>query len=98
MIFESDNYDMRTLEDIKDEYTDDQRRRMGECLDQLVAPIALPDRKCAGGCGRILEMDVAQVYDHSGGWGLIGDVLKQWVSFRCECGYETSLDKLGVSR
>jgi hypothetical protein len=86
------------LDEIETEYTETQITRIEACLDQLVAPIMMPERKCAGGCGRILEMDIAQIYDHSGGWSLIGDIPKQWISFKCSCGYETSLDKLGVSR
>lgn len=79
-------------------YTDLQAKRIMECLDELVAPIMLPERKCAGGCGRRLDLDHASIYDHEGGWGLIGDIPKQWISFPCSCGYETSLDKLGVLR
>jgi hypothetical protein len=76
-------------------YTDLQSSRMMDCLDTLVAEAT--SNKCAD-CNRLLSFDHADIYDHEYGWGLIAEIPKQWISFKCSCGYETSLTKLGVSR
>jgi hypothetical protein len=76
-------------------YTDLQSSRMMDCLDFLAKEIT--KHSCVS-CGKKLSFDHADIYDHEYGWGLIGDIPKQWISFKCECGYENSLNKLGVSR
>lgn len=76
-------------------YTDEQAARIMACLDDLVKTVK--HNRCAS-CNKELYFDYASIYDHDGGWGLIGDVPKQWISFECSCGYHTSLDKLGVPR
>ena len=76
-------------------YTDLQAKRMMECLDFLAKEIT---RKTCVTCGQELSFDHADIYDHEYGWGLIAEIPKQWISFKCECGYENSLNKLGVSR
>jgi hypothetical protein len=90
MKFVSDNYPVPT-------YTDGQTQCIEEKLDELVEPIPLDKRKCAS-CGQDLAMDSADIYDHHWGWWLTF-IQKQWISFHCSiCGYDTSLDKLGVPR
>ena len=49
-------------------------------------------------CGKHLDLNHVNIYDHDGGWGLIGSIPKQWVSIECSCGYHNSINKLGVSR
>jgi hypothetical protein len=96
MDFKTDTYPTPT-------YTDQQTARMMACLDQLTATAytGTGSRKgaprCAS-CGKLLDMDVAHIYDHDGGWGLLGELPKQWISFECKCGYHTSLNKLGVAQ
>jgi hypothetical protein len=50
-------------------------------------------------CGETLDMTRVDAYDHNGGWLILGDMPKQWLSIKCDaCGYEVSLSKLGVPR
>jgi hypothetical protein len=49
---------------------------------------------CCASCRLQLPGDHADIYEHSGGWSLAAYVPKQWVSFACKCGYETSLNKM----
>jgi DNA-directed RNA polymerase subunit N (RpoN/RPB10) len=54
--------------------------------------------KCVG-CGKVHD-DVYEVwmYDHSSGWKVEGLEDRQWLSVACDCGYHTSLNKLGINR
>ena len=90
MDFKTDSYPTPT-------YTDEQAVRIMACLDQIAETIPDERRRCAS-CNKHLYFDYANIYDHDGGWGLIGDIPKQWISFECSCGYHTSLNKLGVER
>jgi hypothetical protein len=87
MEFKSENYPETT-------YTENQIRQIEAILDDLVYFIPPTKFACAS-CGKQLETDLqATIYDHDGGWNIIDDIPRQWVSFPCECGYETSLNKL----
>jgi hypothetical protein len=74
--------------------TEDVTLIIGECL----APVTAADEhaECAM-CGQTLFDK--RMYSHENGWLVPGYSEKQWVYFHCEkCKYDTSLDKLGVSR
>lgn len=92
MDFKSDTYPTP-------KYTDLQAKRIMECLDTLAATIE-KGKFCCASCGLQLPGSHANIYDHDGGWGLIGDIPKQWISFECKCGYHTSLNKMqsGLSK
>jgi hypothetical protein len=92
MDFKNDNFQDLYFK----QYDDKTACRIMAVLDDLFKEVKTT--KCAGGCGRELNFDRCRMYDHEGGWGIIGSIPKQWVSVVCECGYHTSLDKLGVSR
>lgn len=50
-------------------------------------------------CGATLPMDKVDAYDHHGGWFIITEMPRQWLSIQCRnCKYEVSLTKLGVPR
>ena len=53
---------------------------------------------CAG-CDTSLHGAPAVIGFHPAGWRLEGHQGRQWIAFHCEiCGYDTSLDKLGIPR
>ena len=48
---------------------------------------------------RFPEPLVVDPYDHKDGWDVAGFDEKQWLSVYCHnCGYDTSLNKIGVPR
>ncbi|MDJ0953371.1 MAG: hypothetical protein QNJ81_06805 [Acidimicrobiia bacterium] len=50
-------------------------------------------------CGAIVNREVVDAYNHQYGWLLVPEMRKQWLSIHChKCGYDISLDKLGVRR
>ena len=56
-------------------------------------------RSCCAGCGTLLEGAERRFDFHPAGWRLEGYPGLQWIAFHCAiCGYDTSLDKLGVAR
>lgn len=49
-------------------------------------------------CGMILNNHI-DMYPHRDGWTVVGYTEKQWLSRHCsQCGYDWSLNKLGVPR
>jgi len=46
-------------------------------------------------CGEELDFDHFDMYDHSGGVGIVAGVPKQWLSVHCDnCNYDVSIWKL----
>ena len=56
-----------------------------------------PDAKCLSCSTSLADKDLDH-YDHPWGWPVQGLKELQWLSLKCDCGYETSLVKLGVPR
>jgi len=56
-------------------------------------------RWCSKRGKKVLLPSKIKFYDHSGGWEVDGFEEKQWLYVECpKCGYEWSLQKLGVPR
>jgi hypothetical protein len=67
-----------------------------ERLDVLVCEIKI--HKCPL-CGKPLEFDHVDMYNHEYGWYITEEIPKQWLSVHCDyCNYDISLNKLGVRR
>lgn len=50
-------------------------------------------------CGETVPLDTVDAYTHEYGWFLVPGLQRQWLSIRCpHCGYDISLEKLGVPR
>lgn len=50
-------------------------------------------------CGATISLKDIDAYSHKWGWFLTDALPLQWLSIHCyKCDYDTSLEKLGVSR
>ena len=50
-------------------------------------------------CDKELDFTIVEAYEHEGGWNVSGFKSKMWLSIYCpHCEYETSINKLGVSK
>ena len=78
-------------------YTQFQTEKIEYIIEDLCYFIK-PGKFACGSCGKQLPGDHATIYDHDGGWNIIEDIPRQWISFECVCGYHTSLNELGISR
>ena len=88
MKFRDDNYPKR-------DYDKELRLMVQDKLDSI---IKFATKKCPL-CGKELKFDHVDMYDHDGGWFVIPEIPKQWISTYCHnCNYDVSLSKLGVAR
>jgi hypothetical protein len=78
-------------------YTNVEIEKIESVIEDFTYFIPMGKFAC-GSCGKQLPGNRATIYDHDGGWNIIAGIPRQWISFPCSCGYETSLNKLGVSR
>lgn len=89
MKFNDDNFPKRDYDtDIRLMVQD----KLGDLVNQVVTNI------CPS-CGKELQFNYVDIYDHPYGWHVIPEIPKQWISVRChKCKYNVSINKLGVSR
>ena len=89
MNFKSENHP-------KVKYTKAVTRQLEGALDLIMGEVR---KTTCVSCGKELTFDKADMYDHSGGHGLVAGVPKQWISFHCyECNYDNSLIKLILNK
>lgn len=90
MIFHDDNFPE------KREYDNELKLMVQDKLDDLISQVVT---NICPSCGKPLQFNYVDMYDHEYGWHIIPDIPKQWVSVRCHnCKYDVSLNKLGVQR
>lgn len=89
MYFISDNYPPTV-------YTKEITIKIVESLKIIIEKAK---RKSCPICGNTLDFDRVDMYDHAAGWEVIPEIEKQWLSVHCgQCGYDVSINKLGVHR